>query len=238
MTKETCSLYFKNWYVYDVFVNLAFLILTIAFLQVNVSPVFNSILIVLYGSIFIASLHNAYISIKHRIMPDVSTALFTRTFKTVIKLIELTVYLKVAYYMYKVDGALFFLSMAVLVFAMIRILLTVAYIGMKLRDEGHLYRENIMTPVELKNYLTSNRLIIEDFVSDFDNDPKNIIDGDLTFSKITDPAPISYHKFKPEIFILDYMNNQYNVLLMNDYIERNNKSFKDLTINELENFKI
>ena len=224
--------------MYDVFINLAFLILAIAFLQVNVSPVFNSILIVLYGTIFIASLHNAYISIKHRIMPDVYSALFTRTFKTVIKLIELTIYLKVAYYMYKVDGVLFFLSMVVLVFAMIRILLTLAYIGMKLRDEGHLYIETIRIPVELKNYLTRNRLIIEDFVSDFDNDPRNIIDGDLTFSKITDPSPVSYHKFKPEIFILDYRNNKYNVSLMNDYIERNNKSFKELTINELENFKI
>lgn len=238
MTKETRSLYFKNWYVYDVLINLTFFAITIAFLRINVPHVFTSILIVLYGTIFIASLHNAYISIKHRIMPDVYTALFTRTFKTVIKLIELTVYLKVAYYMYKVEGVLFFLSMVVLVFAMIRILLTLAYISMKLRDEGHLYRENIRTPVELKNYLTCNRLIIEDFVSDFDNDPKNIIDGDLTFHKITDPAPVSYHKFKPEIFILDYRNNQYNVSLMNDYIERNNKSFKDLTINELENFKI
>lgn len=237
MTKETRSLYFKNWYVYDVFINLAFLILAIAFLQVNVSPVFNSILIVLYGTIFIASLHNAYISIKHRIMPDVYSALFTRTFKTVIKLIELTVYLKVAYYMYKVDGVLFFISMVILVFSMIRILLTLAYIGMKLRDEGHLYIESLRIPVELKNYLTLNRLIIEDFVSDFDNDPRNIIDGDLKFSKITDPAPVSYHKFKPEIFILDYRNNQYNVLLMNEYIERNNKSFKDLTINEFQNLK-
>ena len=238
MTKETSSLYFKNWYVYDVFINLAFLILMIAFSQVNVSPVFNSILLVLYGSIFIASLHNVYLSIKQRIIPDLYTGLFTRTFKNVVKLIELTIYLKVAYYMYKVDGALFVLSMAVLVFAIIRIFLTLAYIGIKLRDEGHLYLENIRIPVELKNYLTSNRLIIEDFVSDFDNEQKNIVDGDLTFHKITDPAPVSYHKFKPEIFILDYRNNSYNVSLMNNYIERTNKSFKDLTTIELENFKI
>lgn len=140
--------------------------------------------------------------------------------------------------MYKVEGALFLLSMAVLVFAMIRILLTLTYIAIKLRDECHLYLENIRIPVELKNYLTCNRLIIEDFGSDFDSNPKKIIDGDLKFSKITDPSPVSYHKFKPEIFILDYRNNKYNVSLMNDYIERNNKSFKDLTINELENFKI
>lgn len=233
MTKESKDLYFKNWYVYDVFINLAFFLLAIGFLRVNVPHVFTSILIILYGTVFIASLHNVYLSIKHRIMPDFYTSLFTRIFKNLIKLAELSIYLNVAYYMYKVEGVLFFLSMSVLVLALIRTFLTLSYIFIKLKDEYHLYFKKLDISTDISNYLTDNRLIIQDLQNEF-TDAGTFIDGELKFYRVKDPNPVHFHKFGYYIFVLDYRNNTYKVSTLNKYMGDNNKTFQTLTINELD----
>lgn len=242
MTKETKILYFKNKYIYNTLISLALFISIFSYCSVSNINLFMWVLTTFYGIDLVFKLNDLQISLRHRAIATyfdkIKYKIIEIALIPVLKIMEFIIYVIVALNMYKIDGIWFALSIFIIMFAMLRIMLTIFF-------AGHIFMENIQksftpfeTPEEFKPYVTTNRLTIHRMVGEFDYIDK-IIDQDIEIFKMDDPNQIDKgFKVHHKIDVLKYKNKLYNVKKLNEYLIQNNKEFRLLTYNELDLLKI
>lgn len=242
MTKENNILYFKNKYIYNTLISISLFLSVFSYCSTNNINLFIWVLTIFYGIDVVFKLSNLHISLKHRTIAfyfdkakyQIGEMLVT----TALKVIEFGIYMTVALNMFKVDGVLFGLSMFIVMVAMIRIMLTVFFVG-------HSFLQNLKNnytpleiPKEFQHYLTKNRLNIHRISGEFDF-PEKIIDHDIEIFQMNDPNQVDKgYKTYHQIDVLKYHEKLYDVKKLNDYLNQNNKDFRLLTYKELDLLKM
>jgi hypothetical protein len=243
MTKENIMLYFNNKYIYNTIISAALFMAALSFLDGENINLFVWLLCGFYAIELLFRLHDLHISLRHRIIsvyPEKIKSAITEILGfNVLRVAEFVLYFTVAFFMYHSSGILFVINFAVVMFAIIRIMLTVFFTVCEIREEWNYHKMPLVMPEEFENYITNNRVFIKRIADSID-DPKKIVDQNVEIFKINKPNQINlgYHKTPIKINVLSYNNHLYDIKGLNDYINKKNKKFETLTNAELDVYRI
>lgn len=243
MTKETIMLYFNNKYIYNTIISGALFVAALSFIDGEKINLFVCLLCSFYGFDLLVKLHDLHISLRHRVVsvyPEKLKSAITEILGfNILKVIEFGVYFTVAFSMYHASGILFVLNFGILMFAIVRIMLTVFFTACEVGQEWHYHKTPLTIPEEFKPYITNNRVITKRIADSLEY-PKKTIDNLVEIFKINKPNPVNlgYHKTPIQMDVLSYNNHLYDIENLNVYLNKNNKKFETLTNDELDVYKI